>query len=278
MPRWWLAVGPPNNWETAFELGNIWGLKASGRPAFYWEHLSEEDNLLFYVTLPISGVIGYGTVRTKLKQDKPLWPEELREHQVLWPLRIEFDVDYCLPRELWKTDRVASEDVRVLSRAGFQPIDDDFAETVVNTFPSVGEKEEKERGRRLSLHDQLIEQIVEAGHLQKFVAEREYNMEGTRLDAVWRRVANSVPTYVFEVQIGGDLYHALGKLKHAFDLWNSHIFLVAQEQDREKVSKLLSGTFHEIGARLQFIDVERFQTLLEHKREVRNLESQLGLL
>jgi hypothetical protein len=47
-------------------------------------------------------------------------------------------------------------------------------------------------------------------------------MDGTRLDAVWRRVEKSVPTYVFEIQVGGDIYHAIAKLKHAYDLWNIH--------------------------------------------------------
>jgi hypothetical protein len=51
---------------------------------------------------------------------------------------------------------------------------------------------------------------------------------------------------VFEVQIGGDIYHAMSKLKHAFDLWNSHVFLVATMGDKSKYQELLSGTFHEV--------------------------------
>jgi len=87
-----------------------------------------------------------------------------------------------------------------------------------------------------------------------------------------------VPTYAFEVQVGGDLYHALGKLKHAFDIWNSNVFLVASEEDRDKVNALLSGTFHEIGGRLRFIEVEQLERLFHGKQEVMGLERELGLL
>ncbi|MCS7306805.1 MAG: hypothetical protein NZ602_17055, partial [Thermoguttaceae bacterium] len=98
-----------------------------------------------------------------------------------------------------------------------------------------------------------------------------------RLDVVWRRVAHSVPTYVFEVNVRGDLYRALSKLKHAYDLWNSHIFLVGSNMDMGKVQELLSGTFHEIGDRLKFIDLERVRELHRSKKYFKDLEKQLGL-
>ena len=75
-------------------------------------------------------------------------------------------------------------------------------------------------------HKEIKTMLVQIGHLQRFIAEKEFPMDGERLDVVWRRVVRSVPTYVFEVQVGGDVCHALGKLKHAYDLWNSRIYLV----------------------------------------------------
>ena len=93
-------------------------------------------------------------------------------------------------------------------------------------------------------HGVLQEKLIEIGRLQNFIAEKEYQFDIGKLDVVWRRVLNSVPTYVFEIQVGGDVYHALAKLKHAFDLWNSHIFFVASEKDHIKATSLLSGTFH----------------------------------
>jgi len=101
--NYWLAVGIKQNWDTAFEYGNIWGLQETQR--HLWEDLSENDKLLFYVTRPVGGIIGYGVVRTKVKQNRPLWPEEVKKHRVIWPLRFEFDVEFCLPPDKWASEK-----------------------------------------------------------------------------------------------------------------------------------------------------------------------------
>ena len=88
----------------------------------------------------------------------------------------------------------------------------------------------------------------------------------------------SVPTYVFEVQVGGDIYHAMSKLKHAFDLWNSHIFLVASNRERGKYQELLAGTFHEVADKMQFIEIGLVKELLGKKRDYKNMEQALGIL
>lgn len=277
MPRWWLAVGPQSNWEAAFTLGNIWGMKASGRPQVMWDTLTEGDRVIFYVTTPIAGSIGYGVVRRKFRQDRPLWPDEVKSRTVRWPLRFEFDPVYLLPPENWAEGKVSSEKLRILARGGFQALEDDMALGIVQNLGGPGFVGVDE-GPVPSTHAQIIEGLLEAGQLQRFLVDKEYRMDGERLDVVWRRVERSVPTYVFEVQVGGDLYHALGKLKHSYDIWNSRIFLVASEADRARVQTLLRGTFHEISSELRFIRVEAFQRLLALKRELRDLERELGLL
>jgi len=102
-------------------------------------------------------------------------------------------------------------------------------------------------------------------------------MDGGKLDVVWRRVERGSPTYVFEVQIGGDLYHAIGKLKHAHDLWNSNIYLIITERDSTKCYELLSGTFHEIKGKIHIIEVDKIQKLYELKKAYRDYETQLGI-
>lgn len=94
---------------------------------------------------------------------------------------------------------------------------------------------------------------------------------------MWRRVTKSVPTYVFEIQVGGDIYQALAKLKDAFDLWNSHIFIVAPESERRKVNNLLSGAFHEIGSRINFIELEQVDELYQRKKNYKDFERELGI-
>ncbi|MBM3925037.1 MAG: EVE domain-containing protein [SAR202 cluster bacterium] len=276
MPRWWLAVGAPGNWESTFKLGNIWGTKAKGRPAIMWESIAQGDRLVFYVGIPVSGIVGLGTVTTKFKQDKPLWPDEVKEKKVLWPLRFEFDVDYLMPPANWKAQKYSSERIRTLSRGGFQSLDEESIAEISAAFEEHAGLRPDE-SEMTPLHSQLISKLLQIGSLQKFITEKEYSMNGARLDVVWRRVERSVPTYVFEVQVGGDLYRALAKLKHAYDLWNSRIFLVANPKDFTKAGELLSGTFHEIRDQLRFIDIKKVEKLFELKQQIKSLESEIGI-
>ncbi len=45
--------------------------------------------------------------------------------------------------------------------------------------------------------------LQEIGKLQGYMVNTEFSMGAERLDVVWRRLPESVPTYVFEVQVGG---------------------------------------------------------------------------
>ena len=269
MANYWLAVGPSENWETAFEQRNIWGL--TEKQKHLWGNLTESDTVLFYATKPVSGIIGYGIVQTKFRQSKPLWPQEITEGKVMWPLRFEFNVEYCLPLDKWDTQKVTSDTLKLKAGMGFHSLEPDFARQMISQL------QPEESGKALSSHDEVKRKLVEIGKLQDYLAEPEYSFDIGRLDVVWRRVAQSVPTYVFEIQLAGDVYHALSKLKHAFDLWNSHIFIVARPTDRDKVQNLLSGTFHEIGSRVKFIELEKIEELYKRKKAYLELEKELGI-
>ncbi len=293
MSNYWLVVGSPHNWKTAFEHKNIWGLKRTQR--HLWENINEKDTLFFYVTSPVSGIIGYGTVRTKFPQDQPLWPQEIKENRVIWPLRFEFDVERCLPPDKWQTSKIASREL--FPRGGFQALDHDIARQLVSKFTSLPKEYYVETPMPISAkeapptyppeplqaeqvspsHDELKHRLVEIGQLQGYLADEEYVFDTGRLDVVWRRVERSVPTYVFEVQVGGDVYHALGKLKHAYDLWNSHIFIIAPQADRNRVENLLSGTFHEISSRIKFIELRKVEELYKRKKAYLDFEKELGI-
>lgn len=293
MSSYWLVVGSPRNWKAAFEHKNIWGLRQTQR--HFWERLSETDKLFFYVTSPVSGVIGYGTVRTKFPQDQPLWPQEVKENKVIFPLRFEFDVEHCLPPDRWQASKITSSEL--FPRGGFQALSRDIGRKLVSKFtllpkeyyigtPSPISAEETlptyppevlQAEQALPSHDELKHRLVDIGRLQGYLTDEEYVFDTGRLDVVWRRVERSVPTYVFEVQVGGDVYHALGKLKHAFDLWNSHIFIVAPQEDRNRVESLLSGTFHEINHRIKFIELDKVEELYKRKRSYLDFEKELGI-
>ncbi|MEM4727853.1 MAG: hypothetical protein QXD04_06355 [Candidatus Bathyarchaeia archaeon] len=282
MPKWWIAAGPAEYWQTAFNFGKIWGV--TDKKYAQWNRLSNGDYVLFYATKPVSGIIGYGVVRTKFKQDRPLWPKEIEEGRVIWPYRFEFDVEYCLPQDKWVTDKVSSYYISAAARGGFQIVKEEEAQEIIQNLtlqvkPEISVKVEQHppQEKPVSTHDEIKDVLIELGKLQGFIAESEYDMDGGKLDVVWRRVERGSPTYVFEVQIGGDLYHAIGKLKHANDLWNSNIFLIVTHDDISKAKNLLTGTFHEIQGKIRIIELENIQKLYLLKKAYRDFEAELGI-
>jgi len=288
MPQW-IIMGPKESWETAFEQGGIWGVKEPLYPE--WKALDPGDCIFFFVTKPVSGVIGVGRVQTKFIQDKPLWPDEMAVGKVLYPYRFEFHIDYVLEQDRWKSDRIKVPLTIQEMRRGInllleRTIDKLYAAFDLNfnyLIPKSGKIEpppaEVIKPERFPLdHTRLQEIVFQIGRLNRLISEKEYPMENERLDVVWRRVEKSVPTYVFEIQVGGDIYHALGKLKHAYDLWNSNIFLIAGEEDMENVKSLLNGTFHEIREKIKKITIDKIHELYEQKRKWIDIEEEVGLL
>ena len=287
MRSFWIVPGSEGNWRQALISNGIWGLKEDKLDKIYWLAIVPNDVILFYVSGDIKGIIGYGIVRSKFYQDKPLWEAEIKEGKVKWPLRFEFDVEFILPKNDWRNARISvprggafRQPLIYQEWADVEPIILALNPTASTKslqkilIPLVKPKEEE-----LSpTHGNLKNLILEIGKLQSFIADIEYPMGTERLDVVWRRLPESVPTYVFEVQVGGDLYHALGKLKHAHDIWNSRIFLVASADDLGTVNQLLSGTFHEIKSLLRFIEIEKIQSLYQSKQNIYQIEQELGLI
>ena len=287
MRNFWIVPGSKENWKLALISKGTWGLEETKQKKVYWLAIAPNDIILFYVTRQVKGVIGYGIVRSKFYQDVPVWDEEKREGCFKWPLRFEFDIEFLLPENRW-------EDEKVPVRGGGefrQPLIFKEWEEVQPIIEALNPNVSTELLRDISLptlpkekeeisptHDDIKNLLLEIGKLQNYIADKEFRMETERLDVVWRRLPESVPTYVFEVQVGGDLYHALGKLKHAHDIWNSRIFLVASIEDLSTVNQLLSGTFHEIKSILRFIEIEKIQDLHRSKRNIYQIERDLGLI
>lgn len=284
MAKSWLALGKIENWALSFNLGGTWGLKPS--QIGLWESLEPGDRVFFYVTLPISGIIGKGTISTKFKQDKPIWPDEIKENAVIWPLRFQFVVDSLFAQADWEVKRAVVKDLGLALRSGFQRLDDktvneitkrlglSLNEAVPVETTALKSAAETQGG---SVHNKIRDMLVEMGRMQGFSADKEYPMDNYRLDAVWRRIYTGVPTYVFEVQVGGSVEQAMGKLKHAYDKWNSNIFIALADKDEQKAHTLLSGTFHEIRNQIKIIKLEDIYELYRQKMAFKEKEKLLGL-
>ncbi|MDW8041181.1 MAG: EVE domain-containing protein [Nitrososphaerota archaeon] len=276
MAKYWIVCGTPEHWQIAFAMGRIWGLIDKPNMFKRWEKIQEGDKILIYATRPVQGVIGHGTILRKFKQDRPLWPPEVQKNRVIWPYRFEFDVDYVLPQEKWDKSSVVTEYIRNAARAGFQVLNKyDEVKKVIELLEQ--NKPPQPLTTSPNLHDQIQVMLHEIGEMQGFISETEFDMDGARLDVVWRRVERSVPTYVFEIQVGGNLYHALSKLKHARDIWNSRIYLIVAQEDKTKVDELLRGAFHEIRGEIKVIEISRISELYRKKKDYKELENALGL-
>jgi hypothetical protein len=292
MRNLWVLCGKPENWGIAFK-DEIWGLipKFKGK----WRHLRVGDYLFFYSTSPVKGVIGFGRVQAKFNQNRPLWPDEIAKKEVLYPFRFEFISEYVLPESQWE-ERKAKINLPFGSYSGMNLIDDeDVIEKLVGEIKHqwdieiLFEKEDQSTQNKSSLenvnsekidlsHNKVKDMIFEIGKLHRYISDKEYIINSDRLDVVWRRVEQSVPTYAFEVQVGGDVYHALAKLKHAYDIWNSNIYLVTSDEHRSKIKELLSGTFHEIKNNLNIISLKNINDLYFIQIEDSKLRKSIGLL
>jgi predicted RNA-binding protein len=283
----WLSTGTEENWETAIS-GNIWGVVEGLK--HYWDRINKGDLLFFYAKAPVKGIVGVAIIENKFKQDKPLWAKELKENKVIWPYRYDFKVEFVLPRSEWETKKVSVNDLKVGIQAGLNPIKD--TESIKQILQRINQSWNTNLTLLLeeptvklsekpvaSIHDEIKEKLVQLGRIENYITEKEYIIPdlGERLDVVWRRVAASVPTYVFEVQIGGSLHQALSKLKHAYDIWNSNIFIISGEKDMQKIGQLTSGTFHEIHNQIKVISVEKFNKVYELQVEDNRLKKEIGL-
>jgi len=141
----------------------------------------------------------------------------------------------------------------------------------------MGKPKEPSKKPPRSLHDEIKQTLYEIGVLEGRVSEKEYPIDGERIDVVWKRVEGGYRYAAFEVQIGGNFYEALAKLKHAWDKWNSCPFLVTTDQYRGKALEWIRGSFHEIEAEIKIVDCEKVKELYEAIKKAKNIKEELGI-
>lgn len=281
----WILTGNEENWELAVR-DKIWGVR-EGRLKSYWDKLNKDDILLFYATSPIGGLIGIGVVESKFKQDKPLWPDEIREKKVIYPYRFGFNIIYYLPQS-WKEKNINIADLKPPYQGGINPLSQGAKikeilkrikekwNTEISFTPAL-EEEKNKTEEPISSHNQIRDKLYLIGRMKDFISEKEYPIDGERIDVTWRKVAKGVPTRVFEVQVGGSIHQALAKLKHAWDLWNSEPFLIIDVKHKEKVDELLSGTFHEMAKVIKVVTLDKVDELYSSLVSEKKLLEEFGL-
>lgn len=295
----WIMSSNKENFKYAIEIYNrTWGVQDKWFPQ--WKALERENIIFFYISDNVKKIIGCGKIENKFIQREPLWPDEIRENKVKYPLRFTFKVDFLLSENEWNNRGIdiikfmkenwGRGKFAELLRGGVNFIQHkeliNFLIREFNKklsyeilFDKIPIQYEEEVIEEQDLHKQLIELIVQIGNMNNLLSQKEYKIDNMILDVVWRRIEKGSPTYVFEVQVGGDVYHALSKLKHAFDLWNSNVFLIIHsKRDVIKADQLLGGTFHEIKERVKIINSKDIRELYKRKKSWVEFEKKLGIL
>jgi hypothetical protein len=130
----------------------------------------------------------------------------------------------------------------------------------------------------LPSHNEIRDIISEIGKFEGWISEVEYPIDNMRLDVAWKRIRAGNPSHAFEVQIGGNFFEALTKLKHAWDKWNSTPFLVTTEKYETEAKQLLEGSFHEIEHVAKIVNWKKIKDLYEAEKKARDLKDEIGVI
>lgn len=289
----WVFSVTPENWEIVKQR-NIWAASTEGAT----QKISPGDRLVFYVTrtkppafLGIYEVMGHWR-----KTGDKVWADERTADELFYPYQcdikpIKQGTAYVkqLKDRLGFIENKKNFQVYLIGTPANlkRPISEMDYQTILSALGE-GKTEIESKPPELSpvvpkfpvslRHNEVRDLIRKIGQLKSYISETEHPMDGLRVDAVWKTVPQAAPNWVFEVQMGGDIYEALTKLKHAHDIWNSrHLYLVTTEDYIDQAQWLLTGAFHQIRNDAKVIHWRKVAELFEFLDRASMLEKELGV-
>lgn len=288
-PKFWIMSTSDENWKIAREK-KIWAVKHDTIA----KKVSNGDYIILYNTdkkafLSILRIISDWYSATELT-----WSDEKSEGRIIYPYQVHVeviqegiaDLRKVAPRlafiENKSTPGIYLQGTpgnfkRPISESDYKIIAEEMAKNRLTEKPRKGEDEESQKEEREPSHDEIKEMIFEIGKLEGKIPEMEYPIENLRLDVVWKSIPTGNPKWAFEVQMAGNFYEALTKLKHAWDKWNSKPCLVTTEEYIKQAEWLLNGSFHEMKADARIINYKKIVRLHELLREANQIKSEVGL-
>jgi len=290
--RFWLLSGTLENWKRSLgEDEHLWATRDSRvlRPIVH--QVSTGDRLVFYATSPVSGIIGFGGVLSgRFTGTSPHWPDEKKAGEVLYPHRFKLAVINVLNEKEWtsKALRLDEAGLRAPIFRALNSIGEDLFNTMVKACEQKWGLEVASKIKEWKLfrpvppppedeHRKIMNMIFEIGRLKGLVVEKEYPIDNLRIDVAWKRVAKGNPHAAFEVQIGGNFFEALTKLKHAWDTWRSVPILVTTDDYADKARQMVEGSFHEIHQQLRIIDPKDIGELHDAWKKIDEIETRTTL-
>lgn len=126
-------------------------------------------------------------------------------------------------------------------------------------------------------HDEIVDLLFALGELIGYKPERKWRHKGYEFDVVWFKPPREGPKHVFEVHLKGNLEAALLRLKHAYDLWESQIFLISTEDKLKEAQTKFLGELHELKDKIVLVNIESIEEFYNFKGKYEWLERKFGL-
>ena len=82
-------MGDENSWKIGLN-NKIWGFKDTNFGL--WNKTREGEFVIFYVTAPVSKIIGVGQVEKKYVEESIIWPEEKFANRSLWKHKFKLKI------------------------------------------------------------------------------------------------------------------------------------------------------------------------------------------
>jgi predicted RNA-binding protein len=302
MSSFWIIPTNSEAWELVKEH-NIYAFhRESDR-----DKINPGDKAIFYITRSNPPVfVGVFEFQDRWEEaTEPFWPNEKVENRIIHPWRFRLtplrmgaadarklsrELSFIEHKENWQVyfqgslanfqHTIPENDYRlILEQLGKPPI-------AYEIKPRAKPLQIKEKARRKKVpelrgpvpaHNEIRDMIYEIGLMKGVLSEVEYPINDMRLDVAWRLAVRQNPDHAWEVQIGGNFFEALAKLKHAWDLWKADPYLVTTEHFEEETRKLLGGTFHEIKPHIRVVNWKEIVKLYKLLRDATLIEKEMKL-
>lgn len=206
-----------------------------------------------------------------------------------------------LPFESWssqdnKLSPINISDLSIIWQVGFQQLGPEYGQKIINkmkmqwgiedfasgaailSMPLSVPAEYQEREADASFdHSKIQRLLAEAGKVQHYFSETEYKLpvgnSDKRLDVVWKRELQGVPTYVFEVELSHSIEKAIAKLKVAFNLWNAKPRLITLSGDIDKANAYIKSEDKNFKKEFFCFEPRGVDEILGAKQKLRDVES-----
>jgi len=144
--------------------------------------------------------------------------------------------------------------------------------------------EKKELPSPTITHSELVNMICEIGRILGFYVKNEESTPDHiyRCDVTWRDYEAHSPLKVFEVEMSGNVDHALSSLTHAYDIWRPEqlYLIVLDERDLNRALKLveprLMGAFSRLRERLKVLTCKEVKELYDNLSSYGSLIKELS--